>query len=192
MAFPRLGTFLFSGLLSVALVACAPSMPARMRDEIAKSPPGTATVVFFTDFQCPFCRRTHAALEEAVAQREGKVRVVLAHVPLRSHPDARTAAKASICAEAQGVDLGRALATSPDLSEATCEKLAVKHGANPELVRACLGADATRERLERDEALYEAIEGDGVPILYIGKTRLDGQQSAPALLAAIDRAIAER
>ena len=191
MAFTRLRPFLFVALL-LSLLACAPSMPARMREELAKSPPGTATVVFFTDFQCPFCRRTHAALEEAVAQREGKVRVVLAHVPLRSHPDAPNAAKASICAEAQGIDLGHALVASADLSERTCESLAVKIGANPELYRLCLDAPSTRERLQRDEALYEAIEGDGVPILFIGKTRLDGQQSSAVLLAAIDRAIAER
>lgn len=191
MAFTRLRSLLFF-VLSLLLVACASPLPARMRDEIAKSPPGTATVVFFTDFQCPFCRRTHAALEEATAQREGKVRVVLVHLPLRSHPDARGAAKAHVCAEAQGIDLGHALATSTDLSEATCESLAVKLGANPDLYRDCLGASSTRERLERDEGLYDSIEGDGVPILFIGKTRLDGQQSPRALLAAIDRAMNEK
>jgi len=43
-------------LLSVLAVSCA-SIPSVVKDEMAKTPRGTATVLFFTDLQCPFCRR---------------------------------------------------------------------------------------------------------------------------------------
>ena len=59
------------------------------------------TVVEFTDFQCPFCRDMHDILRGAVA--DGELGVVVMHLPLeRIHPLAKPAAKASLCAEAQG------------------------------------------------------------------------------------------
>ena len=98
----------------------------------AKTKTGAATVVFFTDFQCPYCRKTHAALTPLVEARRAKVRVVLRHVPLRQHPDARSAARAAICVErianAVSEDFDRALFEAPDLSEAACEAMAVERG----------------------------------------------------------------
>jgi protein-disulfide isomerase len=86
-------------LASSLLAACGAGVPPAIRDELARAPRGTVTVVFFTDFQCPFCRRTHAALAPIVAEHQGRVRVVTRHVPLHMHPDARTAARVAVCTE---------------------------------------------------------------------------------------------
>ncbi|WP_169927813.1 DsbA family protein [Labilithrix luteola] len=197
MTMLRTGLALFASLASLAslatlLAACGASVPAGIRDEMARSPKDTATVVVFTDFQCPFCRRTHAKLEEALEARPN-VRVVVRHVPLRSHPDARTAAKTAICAEkllppSAATATTDALFRSSDLSEATCMDFVVKLGASADDVRACLNAPATEERLAQDEALYVAAEGDGVPLLYVGNQRVDGEPSKAALAAALDKA----
>src|SRR5262245_12821500 len=99
--FVRAGLFCFVAVAFGSLTSCG-EIPGAIRGEIAKTEklsPGAVTVVFFTDFQCPFCRRTHAALRSLLEGRHGHVRVVLRHVPLPRHPDARTAARAAICVE---------------------------------------------------------------------------------------------
>ena len=80
------------------LVSCA-STPAVVRAEEAKTAtakPGAVTIVFFTDFQCPFCRRTQAMLAPLVDTHHDKVRIVFEHVPLPRHPDARKIGRAHV------------------------------------------------------------------------------------------------
>ena len=176
--------------LPLALASCGAAVPPVIRDELSRSPPGVVTVVFFTDFQCPYCRRTHAALSAVLADRPGRVRVVLRHVPLRMHPDAPTAARAAICAEALPAydDYVRALYASHDLGEASCEELAVERGANRQAFRACVADPATERRIAGDTGMLDQLEGDGVPLLYVGRRRMDGSQTHRDLAAAIDEA----
>ncbi len=180
-------------LLSTLVAACAPTLPSAVREELARAPKGTVTVVFFTDFQCPHCRRTHAALAPIVEEHEGKVRVVLRHVPLRMHPDARPAARAAICAERLAkpdvaAAYTHALFATQDLSEEALSSLAVEHGLEAAAFRACTADPATDARIDKDRELFVDAGGDGVPLLYVERTRLDGAQKRETLDAAIDEA----
>jgi predicted DsbA family dithiol-disulfide isomerase len=186
----------FVALVISVLFACGGELPSVIRDEMAttsKVKSGAATVVFFTDFQCPYCRKTHAALAPIVEARHDRVRVAIRHVPLPRHPDARTAARAAICVErltsALTDDYVHALFAAQDLSEAACEELAVERGVDRDRYQRCLSDPATETRLEQDLAMFDAVKGDGVPLLYIGRARLDGAQSRSSLEAAIDDAI---
>ena len=189
---PRIAPLLASAL---ALSSCMPGAPAPIRDEIARSPRGTVTVVFFTDFQCPFCRRTHAALVPVLAQRAGRVRVVLRHVPLDMHPDARTAARAAVCTESlpppQRAAVVDALYRAPDLGDAACEEIAVERGADRDAYRHCVVDPATDARIDHDTAAFRALGGDGVPLMYVDRTLLDGSQTRRDLETAIDEALRE-
>ncbi len=180
---------------AVGVVSCGGGVPAPIREELARAPRGTVTVVFFTDFQCPFCRRTHAALAPLVAAREGRVRVVIRHVPLVMHPDARNAARAAVCTEAlprRDADaVVDALYRAPDLGEVACEDIAVERGADRETYRRCVVDPSTETRIDRDTALFRQIGGDGVPMMYVGRTFLDGSQTRRSLETAIDDALAQ-
>lgn len=185
--------FLIAAILWV--VGCKPELPAVIRDEIAttaKVSPGATTVVFFTDFQCPFCRRTHAALAPLLVERHNRVRLVLRHVPLPSHPDARTAARAAVCVERLTpmllADYTHALFEARDLSEAACEAMAVERGVDRDALQRCLSDPATDARIERDIAMFDSVGGDGVPLLFVGRTRLEGAQPRGSLAAALDAA----
>lgn len=178
----------------VAMVGCA-GLPPIVKAETARTAqvkPGAATIVFFTDFQCPYCRRAHAALAPLVDARAAKVRVVLAHVPLPQHPDARTAARAAICVEtitsALTTDYAHALFETQDLSEAACEELAVVRGVDRDRFRECLASPVPEARLARDLAAYEAAKGDGVPLIYVGGERIDGAPPPGVLETALDDA----
>lgn len=182
-----------------SLQACGGALPAAIQEEMDRAPRGTAMVVFFTDFQCPYCRRTHDALAPVVAERRARgrdVRVVLRHVPLRSHPDARDAARAAICVErlapGRADDYAHALFASPDLSTFACERLATERGVEVARFRECLADPSTESRIERDTEQYARAGGDGVPLMFVGKRTLDGQQSRMALEAAVDEALGAR
>src|SRR6476646_3738391 len=116
------------------------------------TPRGQATVIFFTDFQCPFCKRTHAALAPLLEERKGRVRVVWRHVPLHRHPDARTAARAAICVEAIAPDeanaFAHALMMSSDLSPTACAEIAMQHRVDRDLYERCIVDSKTEERIE--------------------------------------------
>jgi predicted DsbA family dithiol-disulfide isomerase len=183
--------------------ACAPPVPGAIRDEMlttASLRRGAVTVVFFTDFQCPYCRATHRALAPLLSQRGDGVRVVLRHVPLPRHPDARGAALAAVCFEklagpARGEDGRRAylgythaLFEAPDLSPTACADLAVERGVDRAAFDACVASPEAVARIHDDEAIFDAVHGDGVPLIYIGKTRLEGAQPPEALAEALDDA----
>jgi predicted DsbA family dithiol-disulfide isomerase len=193
----RVRAVVFTFVVLFAGSACGGDLPGVIRDELtmtSQMKSGATTVVFFTDFQCPFCRRTHAALAPLVEARRDRVRVVVRHVPLPRHPDARTAARASVCVERLTPmlidDYDHALFESPDLSEAACEALAVERGVDRDKYQRCLGEPSTDARIEQDIAMFDAVKGDGVPLMYIDRTRLDGAQSRTTLEATLDAAIA--
>jgi protein-disulfide isomerase len=60
-------------------------------------------LVEFSDYQCPFCKRWYDEVyQQLLAAYPGKIRLVYRNLPLTSlHPDAMSAAVASLCAEEQ-------------------------------------------------------------------------------------------
>lgn len=56
------------------------------------------TIVAFSDFQCPFCARGHATMEELRARYGDEVRFVFKHFPLPGHPLGALASRASFAA----------------------------------------------------------------------------------------------
>lgn len=63
-------------------------------DENAK-----VTVVEFSDFQCPFCKRGAVRINEIKKKYGNKVKVVFKNFPLPFHKQAPKAAEAALCAE---------------------------------------------------------------------------------------------
>jgi protein-disulfide isomerase len=59
------------------------------------------TIVEFSDFECPFCRRVLPTLEQILERYPEDVRLVYRHLPLNSHRRARPAAEAALCARDQ-------------------------------------------------------------------------------------------
>lgn len=93
------------GTAKVEILIEAPEAP-RLEVE-AKGPsrgPADApvTIVEFSDFECPYCSRANAVLEQVEAAYPGKVRVVFRDFPLSFHSNAQKAAEAGHCADEQG------------------------------------------------------------------------------------------
>ncbi len=87
------GSASFEGALQTIDTAGAPS---------AGPDTAPATLVIFSDFECPFCSRIVAPVHEAQKLLGDRLRVVFMQYPLNFHKNAMPAAKASLAAHRQG------------------------------------------------------------------------------------------
>jgi len=60
------------------------------------------TIVGFSDFQCPFCKRGDDTIKELMKKHDKKIKYVFKNFPLGFHPEAPKAAKAVWAAGKQG------------------------------------------------------------------------------------------
>ena len=165
--------------------------------EIAGTPPGKVTFVDFVDFECPYCRETHAEIAPIVFARRDHMRIVRKNVPLtRIHPHAMDAARAACCGETlgKGDAMADALFTAPveELTPEGCAKIARSLGLDEQAFRACLTAAKTEARIKADSDDFKATHGHGLPTLWVDEERLEGAQEGAAVEKAIDRAIARK
>jgi uncharacterized membrane protein/predicted DsbA family dithiol-disulfide isomerase len=169
-------------------------VPRVIRDEIARTPPGDVTVVDFVDFECPFCRMTHAELEPLLEEHRAQIRLVRRQVPLRMHPHAMDAARAACCGEVlgKGEAMANALFTTPvdDLTPEGCEKIAKDLGLPLDHFRSCVTDPATDQRIEADRGTFQAAGGFALPTIWINAQQLVGAQTREALESSLDAALA--
>ena len=60
------------------------------------------TVIAFTDFQCPFCKRGDDTVKQLREKYGDKIKYIFKNFPLSFHPEATPASKAAIAAGKQG------------------------------------------------------------------------------------------
>ena len=77
---------------------------SEVRDHIRGNPAAAVTLVEYSDFECPFCKRFHPTAKKLVEESGGRVKWVYRHFPLDElHPvKARKEAVASECAAELG------------------------------------------------------------------------------------------
>lgn len=73
------------------------------RDHIFGNPDAVVSLIEYSDFECPYCKRFHPTAREMVESYGGKVNWVYRHFPLAFHnPGAQKQAEASECASELG------------------------------------------------------------------------------------------
>ena len=73
------------------------------RDHIFGNPDASVSLIEYSDFECPFCKRFHLTPKKLVEAYDGKVNWVYRHFPLAFHnPGAQKQAEASECAASLG------------------------------------------------------------------------------------------
>ena len=126
----------------------------------------TASLVVFTDYECPFCRQFDSTIAEFRAAFPGRA-IRVRQFPLSIHARARDAAAAAICADAQGrfTSVHQALFDGTEWRDsASLAFLAKTHGVQDTAAFAsCLESDSTRAVIERDVKLAQEIGLDATP-----------------------------
>ena len=146
-----------------------PPLPAEIA---ALQAPGKATVVNFTDFQCPFCRRLHPELLALEHEHGDRLHFVRKMMPLAGHPGAMPAAKAYVCTPpAQRPAAADLLYGAPDeeLTSTGVAGVLAPLGLDPAAFKACLGAPETQAAIDADMELYRRLSGRGLPFTFAGR-----------------------
>jgi protein-disulfide isomerase len=148
------------------------------------------TMVEFTDYQCPFCRRYHTETFVQLKKNyidTGKVRFVSRDLPLGFHANAEKAAEAAWCAGEQNKywELRDAMIdNSSDLSPDAIVKYAQANGLDMASFKACAQSRKYKAEIEKDMADAGAVGISATPSFVIGRiTRdaLDGDRVVGAV-----------
>ena len=96
-----------SGLRKRSAVTVSLNPPRIQVDHDSKqvrgNPEAPVTIVEFSDYHCPFCKRVQPTLTQLLDRYPGKVKLAFRDFPLSQlHPQARHAAEAARCAQDQG------------------------------------------------------------------------------------------
>ena len=162
------------------------------------SPNAPVTVYEMSDFQCPFCRRfaveTFPTLDrEYIAT--GKVRWAFVNFPLTSiHANALPAAELALCAAEQGAFwpvhdlLYRHQDQWAGLKDPAPFMLGLADSAKMKRDKtlACLGAPATRQRVQADAEGASRSGATSTPAFYIEGGLLLGAQPLPFFRQILD------
>jgi len=148
------------------------------------------TIVAFTDYQCPYCRRAEATLTQLRESYGSQVRVVVAEKPLPMHDRARPAAVAALAASNQGAfDLMRGRLFAGPLDDAAIARAASDIGLDARRFDADRSGVAG-EALARSEALAERLDVRGTPTFFINGRHLVGAQPIETFRSVIDERLA--
>jgi protein-disulfide isomerase len=156
------------------------------------------TIVEFSDYECPFCKRhfeeTHPQILKEYLDT-GKVRIVFRDLPLPFHdPMATKEAVAANCARQQGGDKGyfnyhdavftRTSSNGNGLAEANLTQIATDLRLNLSAFNTCLEDEEQIEEIKKDIADAGAVGITGTPSFVIGKTTENGQISGEVVVGA--------
>lgn len=147
------------------------------------------TIVEFSDFQCPFCKRyTDEAFQQLKEEYidTGKVKYAFRHYPLPIHPNAPKAAEASECANEQDAfwtyhdvlfekqDSWSSLTSTE--AQNTFVTYAGELGLNTDQFQSCLSSGKYADKVEKDTQAAIDAGVSATPTAYI-----NGQQVVGAL-----------
>ena len=153
------------------------SAPSRGRRE------APVTIVEFSDFQCPYCKRAASLVEEVQKQHGDDVRVVFRNFPLPYHKNAQLAASAALAAKEQGRFWqmhDQLFAHQDSLDRAAIDGFALALGLDVAKFDAALDGGKLSDAINRDVAAGLPLV-DGTPTLFVNGHKL----SNPALLAQV-------
>ncbi len=154
------------------------------------------TIVEFSDYQCPFCRRVEPTVHEVLKRYEGKVRFVFRHFPLdRIHPQARGASEAAACADAQGKFWeyhAGLFAENAQLDRPGLDALAQKTGLDPAAFKACMDERRTQALVQKDVDAGSEAGVSGTPAFFINGIPLRGALPAEDFQRVIDEELAAK
>lgn len=163
---------------------------AGLREGPANAP---VTIVNFSDFQCPFCRRASDYLDRVRARHRDDVTVIYRHFPL--HEFASDAAIAAECANTQGrfEELRRLMfAKRESIGIKSWSSFAAAAGVGDSAAfRVCMRSAEPRAAVVRDSLAGVALEMTGTPTFLINDLRLTGFLGDTIMDRHIERALKE-
>lgn len=156
----------------------------------AKAP---VTIVMFSDYECPFCVRAEAVVDQVMKTYGDKVRLVFRDYPLPMHPNARPAAEAAACANDQGKYWSyheKLFANNTALGADKLKEYAKDTGLDMAKFDKCVADKTHAAAIDKDVADGAAVGVNGTPAFFINGRMLSGAQPFERFKEEIDADLA--
>jgi protein-disulfide isomerase len=181
------GGFLFQGELSD--MTKDPLAETRAKIQMSDAPSvgdinAPVTLVEYSDFECPVCKKLHDVLRGVLPNYAGKVRVVFKDFPLEQvHPWARTAAIAGRCAYQQDA---KAFWKVYDLIYDNQEVIsaanawtkmadyAEQSGLNADAFKTCMASPEAAAAVDTSRENGQKLEVGSTPTVFVNGRRIVG------------------
>jgi len=164
--------------------------PARVRGD----PKAPVTIVEFSDFQCPYCKKAQDTLKDLLIKYKGRVKLAFRDFPMRMlHAQAQDAAEASRCAGDQGKfwEYHDALfADQTTLNQAALVETAQSLGLDKKSFESCLATGKFKAQIEQDLQDGTKAGVAGTPGFFINGVFVNGIQPAAEFEKIIDGELA--
>ena len=152
------------------------------------------TVIEYTEFQCPYCRKGSETIHKIMETYPKKVRLVFKNNPLKFHAQALPAAKAALAANKQGKfweyhDL--LFKNSSGLTEEMYLKWAQDLGLDIEKFNKDRNSEEIAKQIKDDQAQAAKHKLTGTPMFIVNGVVVRGAQSLPHFIMVIDRLLSE-
>jgi protein-disulfide isomerase len=152
------------------------------------------TIVEFSDFECPFCRRFHEETYQTLLETyPGEIRFVYRHLPLTSiHPQAFPAAVASMCANDQDAfwPYHDKLFSSELLGREVYLQYAAELELDMQTFEACLDSDQHNATIQADSDFAVNLGVNSTPTFFINGLAIIGAQPFASFKQVIDKELA--
>jgi protein-disulfide isomerase len=171
------------------------NVPVFADDPVRGPKDALVTLIAFSEFQCPFCKRVEPTLAELLKLYPKELRIVWKDNPLPFHARAKPAALlAHFAHKKQGNDgfwrMHDALfANQPELEEEDFADLVKNQGLVWAQAQAALAASVS-PKIDQSQELAEAFGARGTPHFFINGRRLSGAQPLAAFTSLIDEQLA--
>jgi protein-disulfide isomerase len=147
------------------------------------------TVVEFSDYQCPACRKNHETMKKIMETYQGRVRWVFKDFPLRSHRWAAKAAEGARCAAdqhkfAEFQDM--LFSSDQELAPDQMEVYALEMGLDSVLFRQCLDSGKYQGAVQKSIEDGRVIGVNSTPTLVINGRIFSGGQTIESLSKLIE------
>ncbi len=205
---PKVLAYFFKGapIAAAAQPLSARSLPSQAADNtvwrvpvdprtdaiLGNSRLASVTIVMFSDFECPFCRRASETIRQLSKRYGHKVRMVFKHYPLSFHRNALGAHRAAIAAGKQHkfwLFHDKLFAATRSLDEAHFAQWASECRLDRRRFDRDRSAAATSRQITRDQALAHALGIRGAPVFFINGRKLTGALPLSRFQGAVDAAL---
>jgi protein-disulfide isomerase len=135
------------------------------------------TIIEFSDFQCPFCKRGKDTMDEVLKKYPNDVKLAFKQLPLAFHDKAEPAARASLSAGKQGKFWEMHDALFDNQSALSAEfflEQAKKLGLDIEKFKKDMEADDVTEQIKKDKEVADKNGISGTPGFFVNGVAVRG------------------
>jgi protein-disulfide isomerase len=168
--------------------------PPRFEIAVGTSPtqgPADAaiTLVAFSDYECPFCKAAPAILKQVQERYPTQLRLVYKNFPIESHPKAKPAAEAAMCAAEQGKFWEyhqKLFEKAPQIAADQLAPIAAEAGLDQAKFEECLNSHRSAAAVQADLDAGKKAGVAGTPSFFVNGVPLAGGRTLNDFAKTID------